>query len=151
MKSIKLSFLAFAISMILFCSISHEVFSGKSPPESVFQTEYNDIFSVPGYSTDLNVVQEDADLAYSYATVEEAHIYLMPASITLNYNYFINQESPVTSNRYGVLFSNETYNDLYAVLTRKIVIKNSENFNYNYNTSNKKLIRTMQYRASLWV
>lgn len=150
MKRIRFSFLAFAISMILFCSISHEVFPGKAPPESVFQTEYNDIFSVPGYSTDLNVVQ-DVDLAYRYAAVEEAHIYSMPASIAFNYNYILNQESPVTSNSSGVLFSNETGNDLYAASTRKIVIKNSENFNYNYNASNKILIRTMQYRASLWV
>lgn len=80
----KFLFLAFAISMVLFCSASHEAFSGVSPPVSFNVNDNNQEISVPGFTT---ISFENVDCAIVYnnvVSVEEGQYYVLSQSYNNN-------------------------------------------------------------------
>lgn len=148
----KYLFLIFAVTMLLFCSASHEAFSGKSPPGlSVnFNDDYNEI-SVPGFTTISSLENVDNNVVYNAAiAVEEANYSILFNSQKL----YLNPESPVVAIYYNysstLLSNNPTNSYKYAAVTRKFVITNDSYF-YNSTTAhNKPIISGMQFKSSLW-
>ena len=148
----KYLFLIFAVTMLLFCSASHEAFSGTSPPAlSQISDDYNEI-SVPGFTTISSLENVDNnDVVYNAAiAVEEANYSIL----TSNSNkLYLNPESPVVVNnsQNATLLSNNKFILFkYAAISRKFVIKNDSYFYNSTNGHNEPIISGMQFRSSLW-
>ena len=145
----KFLFLAFAISLMLFCSASHEAFSGASPPASFNYNDKTEI-SVTGFTT-ISFENEDNEIVYNYvvSAEEEQAIVLSQYHNQLQ----LNPESPVVAldNCKATLLSNPVKSYQYAAVTRKIVLTNDFNIYNSTNNLMDKIIKDMQYRSSLWV
>ena len=142
-------FLAFEISMMLFCSASHEAFSGVSPPTSFNHNDKTEI-SVPGFTT-ISFENVDNEIVYNYvvSAEEEQAIVLSQYHNQLQ----LNPESPVVAldNYRATLFSNPVKSYKYAAITRKFALTNDFNIYNSTNNTNDPIIKSMQYRSSLWV
>lgn len=148
----KYLFLIFAVTMSLFCSASHEAFSGKSPPglSINFNDDYNEISA--GFTTISSLENVDNnDVVYNAAiAVEEVNYSILFNSQKL----YLNPESPVVAIYYNysstLLSNNLTNSYKYAAVTRKFVLTNDFCIYNSTNRHNRLIIADMQYRSSLW-
>ena len=146
----KFLFLAFAMSLMLFCSASHEAFSGVSPPVSFNYNDKTEI-SMPGFTT-ISFENVDNVIVYNYVVSVEEGQYIV-LSRYYNDKLQLNPESPVVAvdNYRATLFNNPDLSYKYAAVTRKFVLTNNFTIYNSTNNLTDQIIKGMQYRSSLWV